>query len=60
MQPIRQTDTFAKPNDEVMCAELCTHCDTCVGISDGQLEMQPGSLGPMLSSVEMAQLILIR
>jgi len=47
---MRQTETCAKRNDEVMCAALCTHCDTCVGISDGQLEMKPGSLGPMPSS----------
>lgn len=40
------TDNFAKLQDKVIKHGLCTHCGTCVGLSDGQLRMEDTPYGP--------------
>jgi len=37
---------FARIKSEVIDAGLCTHCGTCVGLSEGTLQMRSTSSGP--------------
>jgi coenzyme F420 hydrogenase subunit beta len=38
---------YAQLQREVIDAGLCTHCGTCVGVSDGRLQMKSTSYGPL-------------
>ncbi len=38
---------FTRLTTDVIEAGLCTHCGTCVGLSNGTLEMKPTSRGPL-------------
>lgn len=46
---------FLRIQSEVIDAGLCTHCGTCVGLSDGTLQMRSGPSGPLPVPVPGAQ-----
>ena len=40
-------DTYKKLKNEIIDSGLCTHCGTCVGLSNKQLEMKETENGPI-------------
>lgn len=47
MNKLGNISTFERLRTDVIDADLCTHCGTCVGLSKGRLQMQSTPAGPL-------------